>query len=252
MKLFQRKYGVQAIIDGLALKAAGTQNLQINPSITAGDVRVSKDGGALADIVALPLVTPTGSSLVRVVLSPTEMTADRVAVVFSDLTVGKEWDDEVIIVETYGNDDNEDSFEQVITARTFVRYTIPELSANFQTVLGELRTAAALIPEDPSQYVAFCGTSYDSTTKEVGFCAWLEKNGQVQTDAQTASIVLVDSTGNELASGLLLSGPDVNGLFFGNLIPVDINPDRAYGLVCTIMDADNVNRVSASSPVSWD
>lgn len=57
---------------------------QVNPTLTEGDVKVSQDGGALANLTTLPVVSPAGSVLVLVELSSEEMDADLVTVLFSD------------------------------------------------------------------------------------------------------------------------------------------------------------------------
>ena len=64
-----------------------------NPTIAAGDFKVSKDNGALANLATLPSVSPASSKIVTVALSSTEMTADKVTVVCSDQTVPPEWAD---------------------------------------------------------------------------------------------------------------------------------------------------------------
>lgn len=64
-----------------------------NPTLAAGDVKISKDGGAFANLNTLPSVTPASGRGVAVVLSATEMTADKVLVVFSDQTDPPEWCD---------------------------------------------------------------------------------------------------------------------------------------------------------------
>jgi hypothetical protein len=78
---------------------ADTKLLQTNPTLAAGDVKVSKDGGALANLTTLPTVTPAAGKLVKVSLSATEMTADNVTVIFSD-AAGAEWCDLVVNVQT--------------------------------------------------------------------------------------------------------------------------------------------------------
>lgn len=78
---------------------ADTKLLQTNPTLAAGDVKVSKDGGALANLATLPAVTPASSKLVKVTLSSTEMTADNVTVIFSD-AAGAEWCDLLINIQT--------------------------------------------------------------------------------------------------------------------------------------------------------
>ena len=71
---------------------ASTLVMQSNPTIAAGDFKVSKDGGALANLTTLPAVTPASSKMVKIDLSATEMTADNVTVVCSD-AAGAEWCD---------------------------------------------------------------------------------------------------------------------------------------------------------------
>lgn len=76
---------------GLPSQANGAI-FQVNPTLAAGDVKVSKDNGALANLATLPVVTPAGSKIVKVSLSANEMNADRVTVQFSD-AAGSEWGD---------------------------------------------------------------------------------------------------------------------------------------------------------------
>lgn len=71
-----------------------------NPTLAAGDVKIAKDGGALANLAALPVVEPASSKVVKCVLSATEMTADKVLVIFSDQTVPPEWADFVLSILT--------------------------------------------------------------------------------------------------------------------------------------------------------
>ena len=65
------------------------------PSFASGEVQVSKDGGALANITTLP--TASGR-LVEVNLSATEMTADNIAVQFLD--GNSEWCDLLVAIQT--------------------------------------------------------------------------------------------------------------------------------------------------------
>jgi len=73
--------------------------LQAAPTLAAGDVQVSKDGGAFANLTTLPVVTPAAGRAIKVDLSATEMTADQVVVQFVD-AAGAEWDDLFINVQT--------------------------------------------------------------------------------------------------------------------------------------------------------
>ena len=64
-----------------------------NPTLAAGDVKISKDGGAEANLATLPVVEPAGSTGVKIALSATEMTMDKGYVLFRDQTAPPEWAD---------------------------------------------------------------------------------------------------------------------------------------------------------------
>lgn len=72
---------------------------QTNPTLAAGDVKVSIDGGALANTATLPVVTPAGGKMVKLALSSIEMNGDNITVVFSD-AAGAEWYDTIVCIPT--------------------------------------------------------------------------------------------------------------------------------------------------------
>ena len=98
-----RKYNTTATIDGIPLITRGAVDYKANPTLAAGDVTVSKDGGAFANIATLPVVTPTTGTVVQVSLSTAETSAKHILVRFIDQTATKEWEDQSLIVETYGS-----------------------------------------------------------------------------------------------------------------------------------------------------
>lgn len=71
---------------------ANTKLMKANPTIAAGDFKISKDGGALANLATLPSVSPAGSRSVMIDLSATEMTADNISIECVD-AAGAEWCD---------------------------------------------------------------------------------------------------------------------------------------------------------------
>lgn len=73
---------------------------QANPTIAAGDFKVSKDGGAFANLTTLPDVDPNSGVSVKISLSSTEMNADNVVVTGIDQTAPKEWLDLFITILT--------------------------------------------------------------------------------------------------------------------------------------------------------
>lgn len=72
---------------------------QSNPTLAAGDVKISLDGGSLNNLNTLPAVTPASSKLVKVTLSQAETNADNLSIVFSD-AAGAEWCDLTINLQT--------------------------------------------------------------------------------------------------------------------------------------------------------
>ena len=82
---------------GLASTAAG--GFQTNPTIAAGDIQISKDGGAFANPATLPVVTPAGGKAVKISLSAAEMNADNIVILCSD-AAGNEWQDVLHTLQT--------------------------------------------------------------------------------------------------------------------------------------------------------
>src|SRR4030067_497741 len=81
------------------ISVADTDIFVVNPTIAAGDFKVSIDGGALNNLATLPVVTPAGSKILKITLSATEMNGSKVLIVGSDVA-GAEWQDVMIMVST--------------------------------------------------------------------------------------------------------------------------------------------------------
>lgn len=75
-------------------------SFKASPTIAAGDFKVDKDGAGLTNLTTLPSVEPSGSVLVKITLSATEMNADVVTIVGIDQTNPKEWCDFVLTIPT--------------------------------------------------------------------------------------------------------------------------------------------------------
>lgn len=71
-----------------------------NPTIASGDWKISKDGGAFANLTNLPSVEPSSSVSVKLDLTNTEMNADSVMIVGIDQTAPKEWADFALTILT--------------------------------------------------------------------------------------------------------------------------------------------------------
>lgn len=63
-----------------------------NPTIVAGDFKISKDYGSLANLQTVPQELPAGSGLIKVSLTALEMTADKITIRARD-QAGEQWKD---------------------------------------------------------------------------------------------------------------------------------------------------------------
>lgn len=93
------KRGVEYIFYIALRSQADSTVFQVNPTIAAGDFKVSIDGGATANPSTLPAVTPAGGKAVKVTLSASEMTGDNIAFYGSD-AAGAEWMDFFLNIQT--------------------------------------------------------------------------------------------------------------------------------------------------------
>lgn len=93
------KINTQYIFYAALVSQANTKIMQVNPTIAAGDFKVSIDGGALANLGTLPAVTPGSSVMVKFTLSTSEMNGANITVVCSD-AAGSEWCDAVFNIQT--------------------------------------------------------------------------------------------------------------------------------------------------------
>jgi hypothetical protein len=75
-----------------------TDVFQANPTLAAGDVRISIDGGALVNITALPTAIGAGKVL-SVPLTAAEMNGNEIMVLFSDVAAN-EWQDAMMVIST--------------------------------------------------------------------------------------------------------------------------------------------------------
>ena len=82
---------VAYVYDGFAVgDASNPDDFKVNPTIAAGDFKVSTDGGTKVNLATLPVVTPSGSDEIRISLSASEMNGARVVVSAKDVA-GAEW-----------------------------------------------------------------------------------------------------------------------------------------------------------------
>lgn len=104
--MFQRKYATGTGADiHIPIIKVGVVDYALSADWTpvAGDVKISKDGGAAANIGTLPTALTMGNTAIwKFVFSNAELTAARIVVTVADATT-KAVEDQTIIIETYGN-----------------------------------------------------------------------------------------------------------------------------------------------------
>lgn len=76
-----------------------TGNFLANPTLATGDVTISIDGGAFANLATLPDAEPNSGKSIRIQLSQAETNGDNLVIIFSDVT-GAEWRDQLVTVQT--------------------------------------------------------------------------------------------------------------------------------------------------------
>lgn len=90
-----------------------TSKFKANPTIVAGDFKISKDYGSFVDLDTLPAVLPAGGVSVKVILSSDEMNVDKIIITGIDVA-GAEWNDTFIFIDN-----------TIVTIDDLVRSTIP-------------------------------------------------------------------------------------------------------------------------------
>ena len=132
------KKGVEYIFYA-GLVSQSTGQFQSNPTLAAGDFRVSIDGGALNNLATLPGVTPASSRMVKFTLSTSEMNGDNITVVGLD-AAGAEWDEIIVSVQTSAQQIDDLATPTNITAGTITTVTnltnLPAVTSNWLTAAG--------------------------------------------------------------------------------------------------------------------
>lgn len=104
----QRKYGVEAkIIFPLVTKDAA--DFLTGATLAAGDATISKDEGVFASTTNT--IVEEGNGFYSLTLTATEMQAARICVSIRDQTATKEWEDQAVIMSTYGNASAQHEFD---------------------------------------------------------------------------------------------------------------------------------------------
>lgn len=175
------KKGVAYIMPGLALfSVANPGKFQVNPTLAAGDFKISKDGGAFTNLTNLPTVTPAGGVRIEISLTATEMTADRIAILGID-QAGNEWGDVLHAFDT--------------TAQTLD--DVPTANANADALLKRDWTAVAGPPPAYSVWNALRAVRNVWTIVAGSPSVWHVKTEDGTTDAFTRTVT-TDAAGQPI------------------------------------------------------
>jgi hypothetical protein len=100
-----------------ALQTRDLMDYKANPTLAAGDVTIDKDGAGFASIEGggtfgdFVSVTPAAGIQVKIQPDATAMACKKLTIKIVDQTSPKEWEDTVIIVETYGDANAQHPFD---------------------------------------------------------------------------------------------------------------------------------------------
>lgn len=75
-------------------------SVMVDPAIEAGDFKISKDGGAFANLATLPAITPAGGAALKIALSGTETTCDQFVILGKDQSSPRLWADVIVCILT--------------------------------------------------------------------------------------------------------------------------------------------------------
>ena len=95
--------GKAVTINDIPLITRGAVDFKAAPTLAAGDVKISIDGGARANVLTLANASPANSTSVQLNLAAAETIGKIIGVTFIDQTGTKEWEDQRILFCTFGN-----------------------------------------------------------------------------------------------------------------------------------------------------
>ena len=133
-------------------------SLVMSPTLATGDFKISKDNGATANLATLPVVAPSSSGVVKVVLAQAEMNADRVTIIGRD-AAGENWEDVLVALTTTG--DTVDTVKTVVDA--ILVDTGTTLQAELDGIQADTEDIQTRLP------AALVNSRMDSTMDATGF-----------------------------------------------------------------------------------
>lgn len=180
-----RKYGAATTVV-FPLIDRGAQDFEATPvTFAAGDVKIIKDEGAAANATNLP--AHEGNGIYSLALSATEMQAARVAITLIDQTATKLWEDQGVLIASYGGSSAQHSIDLIADHVLRRGFASAKASADgdaksFRSLLG----AVAKLVNKVSIAGGTLTVTEDDDATALGTQA-------VTTDADAAPITAVDT-----------------------------------------------------------
>lgn len=226
------KKGVEFIFYISLVSQSNTKTMQSNPTIAAGDFKVSIDGGALANPATLPAVTPASSKAVKVTLSTSEMNGDNIVLIASDAS-GAEWCDLVVNIRTTARQIDDLAYPATSGRSTAIdasgQVTVGAIAANAITSTAFANDAItnAKIADNAISAAKIADGAIDAATFAAGAINAAAIASDAITDAKVASDVTIASVTGAVGS---VTG-NVGGNVVGSVASVTAGVTLANGAI---------------------
>ena len=134
--IYYAKYGTAWSHQGYQLVDRNTGQYKTAPTLAAEDFKIEKDGGTAVALAAVPTVTPSGGSSVKLSFTASEMQCQQAVLRMSDAS-GAEWNDDCIHIFTVGDPSAYMQYDPFLPT---VGLSAPSMSALVALVWNALRT----------------------------------------------------------------------------------------------------------------
>ena len=155
------KKNTEFIFYASVVSQANTKVMQGNPTIAAGDFKVSTDGGTLGNLTTIPAVTPAGSAMIKFTLSATEMNGDNITVVGID-AAGSEWCDLVVNIHTAAN-----QIDDIKTDTAAILVDTADMQPKLGTPAADVSADIAAVKSDTGSILTDTGTTLDNHLTDI-------------------------------------------------------------------------------------
>lgn len=152
-----RKYGAGSTVYFPLIDFGATDFESTPVTFASGDTEISKDGGAFANTNSNP--AHEGNGIYSLVLTATEMQAAEIVITVIDQTATKLWEDQAIIISTYGNASAQHAFDLDVAEQTVDAVKISGSSTAADNVEANIGNLDATVSSRSSHSAADVWTS---------------------------------------------------------------------------------------------